>query len=366
MGSRDENTNRWCSRVWCLYSLKLAHLLKERTGAEIFNFYIDMRTPGKGFEEFYQRLLSEGVHFIRGKAAEVTDWALELSEEGKLVIRVEDTLSGFVRRIPVEMVVLSVGLEPQADAQEVRRRFNIACSTDGFFLERHPKLAPVNTFTDGIFLAGCCQGPKDIPDTVAQAGAAAAEALALIDAASVELEPNTAYIVEEGCSGCKSCIRLCPYRAISFEKEKKKAWINEALCKGCGVCVAACPSGDCHYVEGNDKALRRFLLLRHMLKEMGIEEDRFRLEWISASEGERVRQVMNEMVEKVKALGPLGLPAHPKASQRGRADPAFGDIALERGRPGARHRPLRRMPPKGDETRRPRDCRAQASPPDPA
>lgn len=152
VGSRDENTNRWCSRVCCLYFLKLAHLLKERTGAEIFNFYIDMRTPGKGFEEFYQRLLSEGVHCIRGKAAEVTDWALDPSEEGKLVIRVEDTLSGFVRRIPVEMVVLSVGLEPQADAQEVRHRFNIVCSTEGFFLERHPKLALVNTFTDGIFL----------------------------------------------------------------------------------------------------------------------------------------------------------------------------------------------------------------------
>jgi heterodisulfide reductase subunit A len=141
------------------------------------------------------------------------------------------------------MVILSVGLEPRHDAQELRRVFNISCSTEGFFLERHPKLAPVNTFTDGIFLAGCCQGPKDIPDTVAQAGAAAAEALALIDAGKVDLEPNTAYIVEEECSGCKSCIPLCPYTAISFLEDKKKASINEALCKGCGTCVAACPSG---------------------------------------------------------------------------------------------------------------------------
>src|SRR5664280_1277802 len=124
VGSRDENTHRWCSRVCCMYSLKLAHLIKEHTGAEVFNFYIDIRTPGKGFEEFYQKLLSERVHFIRGRVAEVTEWELDPSEAGKLVIRVEDTLAGFVRRIPVDMVVLATGLEPRADAQEVRRMFN--------------------------------------------------------------------------------------------------------------------------------------------------------------------------------------------------------------------------------------------------
>lgn len=243
VGSRDENTNRWCSRVCCMYSLKLAHLVKERTGAEVFNFYIDIRAPGKGFEEFYQKLLNEKVHFIRGRVAEVTDWALDPTEEGKLVLRVEDTLAGLVRRIPVDMVVLSVGLEPHSDAQEVSRMFNMTCSGEGFFLERHPKLAPVNTFTDGVFLAGCCQGPKDIPDTVAQAGAAAAEALALIDAGSIETEPNTAYVGEEVCSGCKTCIPLCPYQAITFLEHEKKARINQAVCKGCGTCVAACPSG---------------------------------------------------------------------------------------------------------------------------
>lgn len=243
VGSRDQATNPWCSRVCCMYSLKLAHLLKEHTGAEVFNFYIDMRTPGKGFEEFYQKLLNEGVHFIRGRVAEVTDWALDPSEENKLVLRVEDTLLGIVRRIPVDMVVLSVGLEPQPDAEEVRRMFNISCASEGFFLERHPKLAPVSTFTDGIFLAGCCQGPRDIPDTVAQAGAAAAEALALIDAGSVEVEPNTAYVLEEVCSGCRTCVPLCPYNAITFDAAKNRAQINPALCKGCGTCVAACPTG---------------------------------------------------------------------------------------------------------------------------
>lgn len=242
VGSRDRNYNPWCSRVCCMYSLKLAHLIRERTGAEVYNFYIDMRTPGKGYEEFYEKLLQEGVHFIRGKVAEVTDWTLTPEEAGKLIIRVEDSLIGVVRRIPVDMVVLSVGLEPQPDAEEVRRLFNISCSAEGWFLERHPKLAPVSTYTDGIFIAGACQGPKDIPDTVAQAGAAAAEALALIDKGAIELEPNIAHVDEDRCSGCHICIAMCPYSAISFNEEKQVASINEAMCKGCGVCVGTCPS----------------------------------------------------------------------------------------------------------------------------
>lgn len=243
VGSRDKNYNVYCSRVCCMYSIKLAHLIKEHTGAEVCNFYIDIRTPGKGFEEFYNRSLDEGIRFIRGKVGEVSTWAQTPEEQGKLVIQVEDTLAGMVRRIPVDMVVLSVGLEAQDDAQEVRRLFTISCSNEGWFLERHPKLAPVSTFTDGIFLAGACQGPKDIPDSVAQAGAAAAEALALLDAGQIELEPNTAYILEDECSGCKTCIPLCPYNAITFNGATAKAQITEALCKGCGVCVAACPSG---------------------------------------------------------------------------------------------------------------------------
>jgi len=246
VGSRDENYNIYCSRVCCMYSIKLAHLIRERSGAEVYNFYIDIRTPGKGFEEFYRRTLDEGVHFIRGKVAQVSEWATRPEEEGKLTIQVEDTLAGMIRRIPVDMVVLSTALEPQADAEAVRRLFNISCSTEGWFLERHPKLAPVSTFTDGIFLAGACQAPKDIPDSVAQAGAAAAEALAIIDAGSIALEPNTAYIIADDCSGCKTCIPLCPYRAIAFSAETAKAEITEALCKGCGVCVAACPSGSIH------------------------------------------------------------------------------------------------------------------------
>jgi heterodisulfide reductase subunit A len=146
-------------------------------------------------------------------------------------------------KTPVDMLVLSIGLEPQEDAQDVRRMFNIACSEGGFFMERHPKLAPVNTYTDGIFLAGCCQGPKDIPDTVAQAGAAAAEVLAMIDKGEIELEANFSYVREDYCSGCQTCVLVCPYSAITFNEDKGVSEINEALCKGCGLCAATCPSG---------------------------------------------------------------------------------------------------------------------------
>jgi heterodisulfide reductase subunit A len=243
VGSRDKKYNEYCSRVCCMYSLKFAHLIKEKTDAEIYDFYIDMRCFGKGYEEFYHRLLEEGTRFIRGRVSEITDMAITEQEQGKLIIRVEDTLIGAVRRIPVDMVILAVGLEPGLDQNEIARIFNISCSQDTFFLERHPKLAPVSTFSDGIFLAGACQSPKDIPDTVAQAGAAASEALALADKGIFELEPITAEIDEELCAGCQICVSLCPFTAITYNKEKGISEINDALCKGCGTCVSACPSG---------------------------------------------------------------------------------------------------------------------------
>ena len=242
VGSRDERFHAYCSRVCCMYSLKLAHLVKERTGAEVYDFYIDMRAAGKGYEEFYDKLLKEGLHLIRGRVAEVTDEAESPEEEGRLVIRAEDTLMGVVRRVPVDMVVLAVGMEPQTDAQDVRRLFNISCGAEGFFTERHPKLAPVSTFTDGVFLAGACQGPKDIPDTVAQAGAAAAEVLVMVDRGFVTLEASTAFVDDAACSGCKTCVGLCPFRAIDFDEDRKKASVNEVVCKGCGICVGACPT----------------------------------------------------------------------------------------------------------------------------
>lgn len=255
VGSRDENYNEYCSRICCMYSLKFAHLIKEKTQAEIYDFYIDMRCFGKGYEEFYHRLLEEGTKFIRGRVAEITDLAITKEEEGKLIIRVEDTLLGVVRRIPVDMVILATGIEPSVDHNQIAKLFNISCSQDMFFLERHPKLAPVSSFSDGIFLAGCCQGPKDIPDTVAQAGAAAAEALALADKGVFALEPVTAEINEELCSGCQICVSLCPFNAITYDREKDISIVNDALCKGCGTCVAACPSGAAQQRHFRDKQI---------------------------------------------------------------------------------------------------------------
>jgi heterodisulfide reductase subunit A len=241
VGSRDENHNIWCSRVCCMYSLKFAHLIKDRVDADVYQFYIDIRAFGKGYEEFYHRLQEEGVVFVKGKPGKI----MMQEENGveKLIIQAEDVMTQKMLHVPVDMAILSVGLEPRTDAQDVRRMFNLACSTQGFFMEKHPKLAPVSTFVNGVFIAGACQFPMDIPDTVSQAGAAASEVLALVSSGSIELEPNTANIVEELCSGCRACIPLCPFTAITRNEEKGKAEINPVLCTGCGTCVAACPSG---------------------------------------------------------------------------------------------------------------------------
>ena len=243
IGSRDVNHHAYCSRVCCMYALKFAHLVRDRTSAAIYQFYIDMRAFGKGYEEFYNRLLDEGVTMIRGKAAEVVEGTWNGNGEPSLKIRCEDTLIGKFREIPVDMVVLCNAIEPREDSGVIKRLFSISKSPDGFFLERHPKLDPTSTATDGVYIAGCAQGPKDIPDTVAQASSAAARMLSLISRGEVEIEPVRAFVQEEYCSGCKMCNGLCPYGAIEFIEEKNASHVNEALCKGCGTCVAACPSG---------------------------------------------------------------------------------------------------------------------------
>jgi len=238
VGSRDKNYHEYCSQVCCMYSMKFSHMIREHVhGAKVYEFYIDLRAVGKAFEEFYNRVLDEGTVFIRGRPSDV------VPQDGKLVIHVEDTLANIQRQVPVDMVILSTALQPRADADEVARLFSLSRSADGFFLEKHPKLDPVATMNDGIFVAGCCQSPKDIPNTVAQASAAAARVLAMISAGTIEIEAAIANINEELCSGCRVCESLCPYRAISFDEEKTVCRVNEALCKGCGVCVAACPSG---------------------------------------------------------------------------------------------------------------------------
>jgi heterodisulfide reductase subunit A len=243
VGSRDNNYHEYCSKVCCMYSLKFAHLVHERVPeAEVYNFYIDIRTPGKGYEEFYNRLLEEGTHFIRGRVADVTDAARLPGEEGKIIVQAEDTLIGKQRRIPVDMVILSAGMEARHDSQDVSLMFGMGCDFDGFFTERHPKLDPVATMTEGIFIAGACQGPKDIPESVAQGAAASARVAGLVNQGTVMMEPVRASINKETCSGCRLCNDLCPYNAIVFHEDQKLSEVITALCQGCGTCVAACPS----------------------------------------------------------------------------------------------------------------------------
>jgi heterodisulfide reductase subunit A len=243
VGSRDQNFNPYCSAVCCMAALKFGHLVQEKTGAEVYSFYMDIRTTHKNYEEFYHRLLGEGMHFVRGRVAEVTDAARRPGEEGKLIVQAEDTLIGKQRRVPVDMVILMGALEPQADSREVGLRFGISCSLDGWFTERHPKLDPVATMTDGVFIAGTCQGPKDIPDSVAQGAAAAARVQGLVATGTVMIEPVVASIQASRCSGCRICNNLCPFNAIEFVHDDQVSYINPALCKGCGTCVAACPAG---------------------------------------------------------------------------------------------------------------------------
>jgi heterodisulfide reductase subunit A len=239
VGSRDKEHHEYCSRVCCMYSLKLAQLARDYMGAEVIEFYRDMRTFGKDYEAFYQRVDRSGVHFVR------FDEQIQVSQHnGQLKVSAHDVYSGECLETLVDMVVLSTGMEPQPDQLEIAKTFGVSLSPDGFFLEKHPKLAPVETATDGVFLAGTCQGPKDIPDSVAQGGAAAAAALSLMDAGQVELEPFTTYIDTAKCGGCRTCEGLCPYGAITMIDLSGRlvASINEVLCKGCGACAAACPA----------------------------------------------------------------------------------------------------------------------------
>jgi heterodisulfide reductase subunit A len=249
VGSRDENYNSYCSRVCCMYSLKYAHLIKERTDATIFQFYIDIRAFGKGYEEFYDRLQKEGVIFIRGKPGRILD------DEEKLLVQVEDSLSQKALQVPVDAVILSNALVARSDSRQVASMFGIGCGAEDFFRELHPKLAPVDTQVDGIFLAGTCQGPKDIPDTVAQGAAAAAGALRLISRGHIAIEPTIASIDEDACSNCKMCISICPYDAIAEDTEKKVAVLTASKCKGCGLCPSICPSGAIHHAFYSDEAI---------------------------------------------------------------------------------------------------------------
>jgi len=234
VGSRDAKHNEYCSRACCMYSLKLAQLVHEYVHAEVYEIYRDMRTFGKDYEEFFNRTKAKGVNFYHGRVKKID------RRNGHLVVHWDEAFFNQPSQVSVDMVILATGFEPQKDAAHVSSVFGVSRSKDGFFLEKHPKLAPVETASQGIFLAGACQSPKDIPDSVAQAGGAAAGALSLLDQGTITLDPSVAQVLTQRCAGCGQCVQSCPYAAI--ELSQGTAVVNSFLCKGCGTCAAACPN----------------------------------------------------------------------------------------------------------------------------
>ena len=257
VGSRNlqPGSNPYCSRVCCMYSTKHARQYKEKhPEAELWVSYMDIRAFGKGYEEFYESAQRQyGVNYMRGRIAEIREDPVTKN----LIVRGEDTFIGRVVEIEVDMVVLAVGLVPSPELPGIIRLLNLSSSADGFLLEAHPKLRPVDTLTAGIFIAGAVQGPKDIPDSVAQAKGASSSAIALMGKGEVEIEPYFAVVNSDLCCGCRTCVELCPYGAISMigVGNTEISVINDAICSGCGTCVAACPSGAIAQLHFKDKQI---------------------------------------------------------------------------------------------------------------
>lgn len=396
VGSRNLKKYEYCSGFCCMYSIKNAILLKEKykDDVEVYIIYMDMRTSFKGYEEFYRRARDLGVTFIRGRASHV----LEDPETRNLVIRAEDMTLGQPIELSAEMVVLCTAAVPKPDAGDLARILNISRGTDGFFMESHPKLKPMDTPVDGIFLAGACQAPKDIPYSVSQGSGAAARAATILAKDKWKIEPIVAFVDPEKCRNmeakCGICAERCPYGAIQAP-EKQAAKVRTAMCHGCGTCVAECPSDaimqrhftddqifaqirtaleknpeskilgflcnwccyagadlagtsrfeyptllrpirvmcsgrvdrdfvleafrngagmvligachlpyDCHYISGNWKMKARMDALAPMLQKLGLDPQRFRVEYVSAAEGLKFAELMKEMASKLEELGP--------------------------------------------------------------
>jgi heterodisulfide reductase subunit A len=250
IGSRDEKYNQYCSRACCMYSLKIAQLVHDYVDAEVHEIYRDMRSFGKGYEEFFNRTERMGISLYHGRVKRIT------KKGKKLIVRWDESFHDQPDRVEVDMVVLATGFEPQTDTGHVATTFGISRSRDGFFLEKHPKLGPVETSTQGIYLAGTCQAPKDIPDTVAQAGGAAAVALSLMDQGTIALDPSIAEVSQLMCAGCGQCADACPYGAIEIGAdrpgESRHAIVNAYLCKGCGTCAATCRNKAITLIHFND------------------------------------------------------------------------------------------------------------------
>ncbi len=245
-----EKGKEYCSKICCMYTAKHAMLTRDKyPDTDVYVFYIDVRTPGKNFDEFYRRAVEEyGVHYVKGMVGKV-------SPEGKkLMVQASDLLAGKQLHIAADMVVLAAAIEPDKSARPLATMLTASMDTNDFFTEAHPKLRPVESPTAGVFLSGACQGPKDIPETVAQAGAAASKVIGLLCKDKLIGNPCIAHSDEWMCNGCSTCERVCPYGAITYiEKEfrmpdrttktRRVASVNEAVCQGCGACTVACPSG---------------------------------------------------------------------------------------------------------------------------
>ena len=253
VGSRCDGAQKgksYCSKICCMYTAKHAMLCREKyPDTDVYVFYIDVRTPGKLFDEFYRRAVEEyGVHYIKGMVGKV------VPEGGKLKVQASDLLDNRQLHIDADMVVLAAAIEPDKSARSIATMLTASMDTNDFFTEAHPKLRPVESPTAGVFLSGTCQGPKDIPETVAQASAAAAKVIGLLCKDSLTCNPCTAQPDEMMCNGCSSCEKVCPYGAITYiDKEfrapnrttliRRVAQVNPAVCQGCGACTVACPSG---------------------------------------------------------------------------------------------------------------------------
>lgn len=248
-GENDARGKPYCSKICCMYTAKHAMLVREKyPDTDVHVFYIDVRTPGKSFDEFYRRAAEQyGVDYIKGMVGKVSP------ENGKLIVRGSDLVEGRQVRIAADMVILATAIEPDPTARAVGTMLTASMDTNDFFTEAHPKLRPVESPTAGIFLSGACQGPKDIPETVAQASAAAAKVIGLLSKDHLVTSPCVAEADERMCNGCSQCERVCPYGAITYaEREvrapgvrevRRIAQVNPAVCQGCGACTVTCPSG---------------------------------------------------------------------------------------------------------------------------
>jgi heterodisulfide reductase subunit A2 len=404
--SRDARYHSYCSGFCCMYTLKNAIALKvAQPELEITIFYMDIRTPAKGYEEFHLRAREVGIRFVEGRPALIT----EDPQTHNLRLRTEDIALGQTLEVEADLVVLATAAEARADSQQLGETLTITRDTNGFFMEYHPKLRPVDTPIEGIFLAGVAQGVKDIPASVSQGSAAASRAARILSSNSQTIEPTVAYVWPERCISaqgkkCGICATKCPYKAILVEPGRA-AQVIPAVCHGCGACVAECPhnamtqfhftdaqvvaqvgalmaeapeskvmvfmchwcsyggadnagsshfeypastrglrvmcsarmdadfvfeafrrgagmvlvSGchpqDCHYITGQQHAAKRFERLAGTLEKMGISPRRFRVEWISAAEGQKYARVMREMDEALRSFDPAALRAENTAAR---------------------------------------------------